>query len=74
MKINDIYPLIAHPAGKSRGFDASDVICLLMPDRFAIGDRANDNVEGMLEKADRSNPNGRHGGDLKGISDHLDYI
>lgn len=73
-KITYSYPLIAHPEGKSRGFDASDVIYLLMPDRFANGDRANDNVEGMLEKAERSNPDGRHGGDLKGISDHLDYI
>ena len=45
-----------------------------MPDRFANGDPGNDNVEGMLEQVSRTNPNGRHGGDLKGISDHLDYI
>lgn len=56
------------------GFDNSDVIYLLMPDRFANGDPSNDNVEGMLEKADRSNPLGRHGGDIKGIIDHLDYL
>jgi len=57
-----------------QGFDESDAIYLLMPDRFANGDTINDNVEGMLEKADRKNPNGRHGGDIKGIIDHLDYI
>lgn len=57
-----------------KGFDASDMIYLIMPDRFANGDTLNDNVRGMLEKADRSNPYGRHGGDLKGIEDHLDYI
>ena len=57
-----------------QGFDNSDVIYLLMPDRFANGDPANDNVDGMLEKANRSNSLGRHGGDIKGIVDHLDYL
>jgi glycosidase len=57
-----------------QGFDNADVIYLLMPDRFANGDPSNDNVSGMLEKADRSNPLGRHGGDIKGITDHLDYL
>jgi len=60
--------------GSHEGFDASDVIYLLMPDRFANGDTTNDDVAGMLEKADRNNPNGRHGGDIKGIEDHLDYL
>ena len=59
---------------KQKGFNSSDVIYLLMPDRFANGNPANDNVEGMLEKANRMDPNGRHGGDLKGIRDHLDYF
>ena len=74
LKLTHEYPLNAHPAGPIKGFDASDVIYLLMPDRFANGDAGNDNVNGMLEQASRSNPNGRHGGDLKGISDHLDYL
>jgi glycosidase len=73
-KLTYNYPLLAHPSGPVRGFNTSDVIYLLMPDRFANGDPANDNIDSMLEKANRSNPNGRHGGDLKGISDHLDYI
>ena len=59
---------------RNLGFNSSDVIYLLMPDRFANGNPSNDSVEGMLESADRSNPNGRHGGDLKGVSDRLDYI
>lgn len=56
------------------GFSAEDVIYLLMPDRFANGDPENDDMPGMKEKADRKNPNGRHGGDLKGVIDNLDYI
>ncbi|MBW6499433.1 MAG: glycoside hydrolase family 13 protein [Bacteroidales bacterium] len=57
-----------------QGFDASDAMYLLMPDRFANGDLTNDDMPGMLEKADRSNPDGRHGGDIQGIINHLDYI
>lgn len=57
-----------------QGFDNSDVIYLLMPDRFANGDTTNDNVDGMLEKANRSESLGRHGGDIKGITDNLDYL
>jgi glycosidase len=68
------YPLYARPEGPVRRIDASDVLYLLMPDRFANGDTTNDNVAGMTEKANRSNPGGRHGGDLKGIADHLAYF
>lgn len=57
-----------------KGFNNSDVIYLIMPDRFANGNPANDNMPGMIEKADRSNPNGRHGGDLEGIRKNLDYF
>ena len=73
-KIEHNYTLLPRPSDPAKGFDASDVIYLLMPDRFANGDPANDNVDGMPEKVNRSNPNGRHGGDIKGIADHLDYI
>jgi glycosidase len=73
-KITHSYDLLSHPSEPAKGFNASDVIYLLMPDRYANGNPGNDNVEGMLEKANRKNPNGRHGGDLKGISDHLNYI
>jgi len=61
-------------SAEREGFNASEVMYLLMPDRFANGDTLNDNIPGMTEKADRSNKNGRHGGDIKGIVDHLDYL
>lgn len=73
-KLTHSYPLMPRPAGPARGFNSSDVIYLLMPDRFANGDTSNDNIEGMTEQPDRSNPGGRHGGDMKGITDHLDYL
>ena len=57
-----------------KGFSSADVVYLVMPDRFANGDPDNDSPPGMLERADRSNPDGRHGGDLQGVIDHLDYI
>ena len=55
------------------GFDTSDVLCLITPDRFINGDYSNDNHPDMLEKASRG-PWGRHGGDLKGIRDNLNYL
>ena len=62
------------PAG-AQGFDASDVLYLIMPDRFANGNPDNDRVSGMLEnKVDRSDPFARHGGDIQGIENHLDYF
>lgn len=58
-----------------KGFDASDALYLLMPDRFANGNPDNDRIEGMAEyKVDRNDPNARHGGDLAGIEQNLDYF
>ncbi|HEX7410578.1 MAG TPA: glycoside hydrolase family 13 protein [Bacteroidales bacterium] len=57
-----------------KSFTSADAIYLIMPDRFSNGDPSNDDMPGMLEKADRTNPNGRHGGDIKGIKDHLGYL
>ena len=59
---------------RNQGFDASEVIYLIMPDRFANGDPSIDEVEGMIEGVDRDEPFARHGGDLQGIQDNLDYI
>jgi len=56
------------------GFDASDAIYLITPDRFVNGDPSNDNVAGMREKVNRQNKGGRHGGDIKGMINSLDYI
>ncbi|WP_068942659.1 glycoside hydrolase family 13 protein [Chryseobacterium timonianum] len=55
-------------------YTSKDVMYLIMPDRFANGDEKNDSVPQLTEKADRSLPNGRHGGDLQGIINNLDYI
>jgi glycosidase len=70
------YPLMSRTEGSKEraGFGKEDVIYLIMPDRFSNGDPGNDSVTGMLEGANRSNPNGRHGGDIKGIHDKLDYL
>jgi len=57
-----------------QGFNASDAIYLVMPDRFSNGNPGNDSVPGLTEGADRSKPSGRHGGDISGIINHLDYI
>ena len=63
--------------GKTRilGVTQADFIYLLMPDRFANGDPSNDFFTDMRDtEHDRNNPFDRHGGDLKGIEDHLDYL
>lgn len=57
-----------------KGFGNSDVIYLLMPDRFANGNPENDNHAETTENVNRADKGGRHGGDIQGIIDHLDYI
>jgi glycosidase len=57
-----------------KGFDGSDVIYLITPDRFVNGNPANDAVSGMKELPNRTHMNGRHGGDIQGIKNSLDYL
>ena len=58
-----------------KGFTSEDVLYLIMPDRFANGNPENDVVGEMREKkVDRTDSFARHGGDIQGISNHLDYI
>ena len=63
-------------AGSERmGFTNADVLYLLMPDRFAQGKGHPAQVKGMQSyREDRSQPSLRHGGDLNGIREHLDYF
>jgi len=68
--INDRRP---NPAANT-SYGPEDVIYLIMPDRFANGDPGNDNTDNTAEKAAPTEWFGRHGGDLKGIIDHLDAI
>ncbi|TXE10183.1 alpha-amlyase [Seonamhaeicola algicola] len=57
------------------GFNSSDAVYLITPDRFANGNTTNDVNTQLLEKTvDRTNDYGRHGGDIAGITKHLDYI
>jgi neopullulanase len=63
--------------GKARvlGVTAKDVIYLLMPDRFSNGDASNDFYNDMRDTGhDRNNPFDRHGGDMLGVQNHLDYL
>ena len=55
-------------------FTNADFVYLIMPDRFANGNPENDSTNDTAEKADRSKAWRRHGGDLQGMIDHLDYI
>ena len=57
-----------------KSYDSSDVIYLIMPDRFANGNPDNDSTNNTNEKANRSNPGGRHGGDIEGMIKNLDYV
>ena len=57
-----------------KGFSPADVIYLITPDRYANGDPGNDSSSQLKEKQNRLKKSGRHGGDIQGIIDHLDYI
>lgn len=60
---------------KREGFTNADVLYMLMPDRFADGNPANNQIPGMeAYKNDRTKPSLRHGGDIEGIRQHLDYF
>ena len=71
------YDLLAREMSGERrmGFTNADVLYMLMPDRFADGNPANNQIAGMeAYKNDRSKPSLRHGGDIEGIRQHLDYF
>ena len=70
------YELHARQTGSAsrQGFDSKDTIYLLTPDRFSNGDTQNDDVDGYEDALDRENKGGRHGGDIQGIINHLDYL
>jgi neopullulanase len=55
-------------------FTQKDAILLIVPDRFANGNSKNDDIVGYYEKANRNDESGRHGGDIEGIINRLDYI
>ena len=61
-------------SSKVEGFNNSDVMYLITPDRYVNGDLENDDVEYMYERPNRDNNRGLHGGDIQGIINNLDYI
>lgn len=71
------YPLLDStkcPAGAG-GVESGSTMYLIMPDRFANGDTGNDTVEGLREQGvNRDEIYARHGGDLQGIAQHVDYL
>ena len=71
-----VYELRARTPGSAQrqGFDGRDAIYLVVPDRFANGDPGNDNAGGLGDTVDRANVDARHGGDIKGLAERLDYI
>jgi len=70
------FPILSRNTDKHRhaGFGPQDVVYLITPDRFANGNPFNDRVEDRFNEFDPRNPSKRHGGDLKGIIDRLDYL
>jgi len=74
--LSPAYPLWARVPGSARrqGFGPRDAIYLVVPDRFANGEPRNDQLDALGDRLDRGNPSARHGGDLAGLAQHLDYI
>ncbi len=70
------WPLLPRRKGAyAQGIDASDFVYLIMPDRFANGNVANDKIAGLRDQTlNRDSVYHRHGGDLQGIINHLDYL
>ena len=63
------------PGSREReSFTTAYFVYLILPDRFANGNPDNDSTDDTVEKVQRTNPGRRHGGDLQGMIDHLDYI
>lgn len=70
------YELLERREGSANrmGFTPKDVMYLITPDRFANGNPKNDEIEGYEDKLNRDSLGGRHGGDVAGILQNLDYI
>jgi glycosidase len=75
-KLEVKYPIRQRELSKNKhqGFDKKDVLYLITPDRFVNGDKQNDNVTGFRDSLNRAHIIGRHGGDLQGIINKLDYL
>ena len=77
--INFEYNIATRKPGRgtafAQGVTSSDLMYLIMPDRFSNGDKMNDKVPGMRDQTlRRDTVFNRHGGDLKGVENHLNYL
>lgn len=71
------YPILEREKNSANreSYSQKDAIYLIVPDRFANGDKSNDVVPTLLEnKINRNGDGKRHGGDIQGISNHLNYL
>ena len=74
-KLSYAYEIAARGEGfRGESFSTKDLIYLIVPDRFANGDPDNDSTPDTRDGLNRGRDGGRHGGDIQGIIDHLDYI
>lgn len=76
-KVKKEYELRARrPQKGAQGFTSADVLYMVMPDRFSDGDATNNSGSTLRNPvgADRSDPNTRHGGDIRGLINHAAYI
>jgi glycosidase len=73
------FPILQRRKGRgetfAQGVRSQDFIYLLMPDRFSNGEESNDRIAGLKDQSlNRDSIYLRHGGDLQGVIDHLDYL
>ncbi|MCX7874875.1 MAG: alpha-amylase family glycosyl hydrolase [Melioribacteraceae bacterium] len=70
------FPILKRDTVKNRfqGFNQSDIIYLIMPDRFVNGDFTNDSISGYYDSMQKISHQGRAGGDIQGVINKLDYL
>jgi glycosidase len=76
VKVNVDFPVLQREKKNvdHQGFSNKDVVYLIMPDRFADGDTSNNQIDGMMKNFKPGDPLARHGGDLQGIINHMNYF
>jgi glycosidase len=73
-KVELVFPILERSSFEPQGLNPNDLIYMIYPDRFANGDERNDSVPSLYQGVKRNGQKTRHGGDLKGITEHLDYV
>ncbi len=68
------FPILERTSFEPKGLETSDLMYMIYPDRFSNGDPNNDSIPSLFQGSKRNGEKTRHGGDLKGIINHLDYV